>query len=220
MSSEQHSYSALSLDNSMALLKKVKEQYASQMELAIDLLFEVWKNGNWVYLMGNGGSASTATHLAADLTKTVTEKPGDRGIKAIALVDNIPGVSAFVNDWGWDNLYANQLATFYEPGGIGIAFSVHGGSGKDVAGLWSQNLMKGLQYIKDKGGKTIGFSGFDGGPMKDLVDVPIVVPVESTPLVEGFHCVLNHIIVFGVKERIKSYLKFKDSGLYGPGNFF
>lgn len=209
MNTEQSPYSALLLDQSLEVIKKIKEQYSTQMDLAIDLLFEAWKNNNWVYIMGNGGSASTATHLAADLTKTVTENPGDRGIKSIALVDNIPGVSAFVNDWGWDNLYANQLATFYEPGGVGMAFSVHGGSGSDVAGQWSQNLMKGLQYIKDQGGKTIGFSGFDGGPMKDLVDVPIVIPADSTPMVEGFHVVVDHIIVFGVKERIKNYLNSK-----------
>lgn len=214
MANEQNSYSSLFLDDSILTIRKIKEQYAAQMDMAIELLFEAWKNGYWVYIMGNGGSAGTATHLAADLTKTITEKPGDKGIKAMAMVDNIPAVSAFVNDWGWDNLYSNQLATFYEYGGVGIAFSVHGGSGTDVAGKWSQNLMKGLQYIKDQGGKTIGFSGFDGGPMKNLVDVAIVVPVNSTPMVEGFHVVLNHIIVFGVKEKIKTYLKSKQAGLY------
>jgi D-sedoheptulose 7-phosphate isomerase len=220
MSDKKHSYSALLLDDSIEVLEKTKEKYADQMDIAIELLFEAWKMNKWVYIMGNGGSASTATHLAADLTKTITEKPGDNGIKSIALVDNIPAVSAFVNDWGWDDLYSNQLSTFYEDDGIGIAFSVHGGSGTDVAGQWSQNIMKGLQYIKDRGGKTIGFSGFDGGPMKDLVDIPVVVPVNSTPLVEGIHSVLNHIIVFGVKEKIKNYLKFKESGLYGKSSVF
>lgn len=219
MGNEQHSYSALSLDNASDIIKKIKEEYSVEMEMAIDLLFEAWKGKKWVYVMGNGGSAGTATHLAADLIKTVVENPGDNGIKAMALCDNIPSVSAYVNDWGWNDLYSNQLATFYEPGGVGIAFSVHGGSGSDVAGQWSQNLMKGLQYIKDNGGKTIGFSGFDGGPMKDLVDVPIVIPVDSTPLVEGLHVVVNHIIVFGIKERIKTYLKSKEN-TYATGSFF
>ena len=220
MSGQYDSYSGLALEKSELVLKKIKEQYTKEMDLAIELLFEAWKEHRWVYVMGNGGSASTATHFVADLIKTVTDKPGDRGIKAMSLKDNIPATSAFVNDWGWDNLYANQLATFYEPGSIGVAFSVHGGSGSDVAGQWSQNLMKGLQYIKDKGGKTIGFSGFDGGPMKDLVDIPIVIPANSTPLVEGFHVVVDHIIVFGVKTRIKNYLESKQKGIYGSGNFF
>ena len=171
------------------------------------MLFEVWKEGKWVYIMGNGGSASTATHFVADLAKTICEKPEDRGIRAMSLVDNIPLISALVNDWGWDNIYTNQLATYYVEGGVGIGISVHGGSGTDLAGEWSQNLLKGLQYIKDRGGKTIGLSGFDGGPMKNLCDIGIVVPENSTPLVESFHVVLQHLIVFGLKEKIHAYNK-------------
>ncbi|HCM67633.1 MAG TPA: sedoheptulose 7-phosphate isomerase, partial [Candidatus Kerfeldbacteria bacterium] len=134
----------------------------------------------------------------------------DKGLKAIALVDNIPLVSAMVNDWGWDNVFVNQLKTFYVAGGVGIGLSVHGGSGTDVAGKWSQNLLKGLQYIKDQDGKTIGFSGFDGGPMSRMVDVAIVVPAHSTPLVEGFHVVLHHLIIFGLKEKINEYRKTRN----------
>lgn len=185
----------------------MKVLYSEKLEKAIDLLFQAWKDGAWIYIMGNGGSASTATHLAADLVKTICDNPGDKGLKAISLVDNIPLASALVNDWGWENLYTNQLANFYVKGGVGVGLSVHGGSGKDVAGQWSQNLLKGLQYIKDRGGKTIGLSGFDGGPMKDLVDVGIVVPAQSTPIVEGLHVVLHHLIVFGLKEKINEYKK-------------
>ncbi|MEK7137538.1 MAG: hypothetical protein AAB853_04620, partial [Patescibacteria group bacterium] len=65
------------------------------------------------------------------------------------------------------------------------------------------NLLKGLQYVKDLGGTTIGLVGFDGGAMKSLVDIPILVPVSSTPLVEGFHVVLHHLIASVLRERIK-----------------
>src|SRR3989338_11548378 len=123
----------------------------------------------------------------------------------MALVDNIPLASAITNDRGWENLYVSQLETFYKPGDVGIGISVHGGSGKDIGGQWSQNLLKGLQYIKDRGGKTIGLSGFDGGPMTTLVDIGIVVPAQSTPIVEGMHVVLHHLIVFGLKEKIRQY---------------
>jgi len=205
------SYSASFLEKVEETATVIKVLYSKKMDQAIEVLFEAWKKGQWVYIMGNGGSASSATHLAADLAKTICQTPNDRGLRAMALVDNIPLVSALTNDWGWENIYVNQLATYYTEGGVGIGISVHGGSGKDIAGQWSQNLLKGLQYIKDRGGKTIGFSGFDGGPMKDLVDVGIVVPAESTPMVEGMHVVLNHIIVFGLKEKICQY---KDS-MYG-----
>lgn len=198
------SYSSVFLSKVSDVSLQIKAEYSEKLEQAIDLLFEAWKNEKWVYIMGNGGSASTATHLVADLSKTICDSPEEKGLKAIALFDNIPLVSAAINDWGWENLYVNQLKTFYEPGGVGIGISVHGGSGKDLSGKWSQNILKGLQYIKDQGGKTIGLSGFDGGSMKDLVDVSIVVPVESTPLVEGLQAVLTHLIVFGLKERIHS----------------
>lgn len=90
---------------------------------------------------------------------------------------------------------------------------MHGGSGTDLGGQWSQNLLKGLQYIKDRGGKTIGLSGFDGGPMKTLVDIPIVVPAYSTPFVESFHVVLHHLIVFRLKEMIAEYDSPAEYGL-------
>ncbi len=201
------SYSSRFLTKVSGISQLVNADYSASLDRVIDVLFEAWKENKPVYVMGNGGSASTATHIVADLVKTICEKPEDRGIRAIALVDNIPLVSALVNDWGWQDVYVNQLATYYEPGGMGLAFSVHGGSGKDLVGAWSQNLLRGLQYIKDRGGKTIGFSGFDGGPMKDLVDVSIVVQVNSTPIVEGMHVVLHHLVIYGLKEKICDYKK-------------
>ena len=88
-----HSY----LENVKDVSEKLKEQ-EEKIVKAIEILFDAWKNDKWVFVIGNGGSASTATHLAADLVKTVVEKPGEKGIKAIALVDNIPLNSALVND--------------------------------------------------------------------------------------------------------------------------
>src|SRR3989338_668644 len=179
-----------------------REVSRDDIERVIQTLFEAWKENRQVFVMGNGGSASTATHLVSDLVKTINDKPGARGIRAMALVDNIPLASAITNDRGWENLYVSQLETFYQRGDVGIGISVHGVSGKDIGGQWSQNLLKGLQYIKDRGGRTIGLSGFDGGPMAKLVDAPVVVRADSTPLVEGFHVVLHHLIVFRLKELI------------------
>lgn len=199
---EINTYSSTFLTQVNQTVDLIKNSYCNQLEKAIDLLYEAWKEGRWVYIMGNGGSASTATHLAADLSKTLCDGPEEKGLKTMAFFDNPPLVSAAINDWGWENVYVNQLSTFYTDGGVGIGFSVHGGSGKDLSGQWSQNLLKGLQYIKDRGGKTIGLSGFDGGAMKDVVDISIIVPADSTPLVEGLHAVLAHLIVFGLKKKI------------------
>jgi len=197
------------LENVKDVSEKLKEQ-EEKIVKAIEILFDVWKNDKWVFVVGNGGSASTASHLVADLVKTVVEKPGDKGIKAIALVDNIPLNSALINDWGWSSVYEEQLRTYWESGSVVIALSVHGGSGNDKAGAWSQNILKVMQFAKDNGGKVIGFSGFDGGAMKDLADVCVVVPAESTPLVESFHVVLQHLIVFRLKEKIKAYFSLSE----------
>ncbi len=170
----------------------------------IDALFNAWKNGNKVFIMGNGGSASTATHFTCDLSK-VTIVNGKKRFKVMGLNDNIPLVSALTNDDGWNEIYVEQLKNHFEKGDVAIAFSVHGGSGKDKAGMWSQNLLKALQYAKDNSGTAIGFSGFDGGAMNDLADICVVVPFNSTPQVESFHLVLEHLITFCLLEKIKNY---------------
>ena len=174
-----------------------------KIDEVIEVLFNAWKNGNKVFIMGNGGSASTATHFTCDLSK-VTIVGNKKRFRVLGLNDNIPLVSALTNDDGWSEIYVEQLKNHFENGDVAIAFSVHGGSGKDKAGAWSQNLLKALQFVKDNGGTAIGFSGFDGGAMKDLADVCVVVPFKSTPQVESFHLVLEHLITFCLLEKIKN----------------
>jgi D-sedoheptulose 7-phosphate isomerase len=171
------------------------------IDRTVELLFDVWKRGGQVFTCGNGGSASTATHFACDLAKTTIV--GDRKrFRAYCLNDNIPLVSALINDEGFDNLFYEQLRNFFQAGDVLICISVHGGAGSDKAGLWSQNLLKAMKYATDSGGKTIGFSGFDGGPMKEIADACIVVPIDSTPQVESFHLVLEHLICARLREKI------------------
>jgi D-sedoheptulose 7-phosphate isomerase len=168
---------------------------------AIELLFNAWKNGNKVFFCGNGGSAGTANHFMCDLFK-VTIVEGKKRFKALCLNDNVPLMTAIINDEGWENLYTEQLKNLYEKGDVLICLSVHGGSGRDKAGAWSQNLLKAMDFVKKNGGKTIGFSGFDGGAMKEFADVCIVVPFNATPHVEALHVVLQHLIAFRLKEKI------------------
>lgn len=171
---------------------------------AIRLLFDAWKENKHIFLIGNGGSASTASHFAADLAKTINDIPGMRGIRALTPWDNTSLISAIVNDRLKENYFTSWLDTYYVQGGIGIGITVHGGSGSDFGGKWSQNLLESIRFIKNRGGKTIGFSGFDGGKIKDLVDICIVVPADSTSLVESMHVFLHHLIVFRLKELINS----------------
>lgn len=184
---------------------------SENIEKAVAVLFEAWEKNCLVCIFGNGGSASSSSHLAADLAKTINDVPGRRGIRALTPWDNIPHISAVVNDRPKENYFTAWLDTFWEKNCVAIGISVHGGSGTDHGGRWSQNLLKALQYVKDRGGKTIGFSGYDGGPMAKLVDIPIIIPVREeslgTPLVESFHVVTHHGMVFVLKQRIAEVLK-------------
>lgn len=189
-------------------LKEIKEVCDNisreDIDKTIEILFDAWKNGSQVFFCGNGGSAGTATHFMCDLFK-VTIVEGKKRFRAFCLNDNIPLMTALINDDGWDNLFIEQLKNLNKPGDVIICFSVHGGAGQDKAGAWSQNLLKAMDYVKNNGGKAIGFAGFDGGAMKDLADVCIVVPYDATPHVEAFHVVLQHLIAFRLKEKITNY---------------
>ena len=172
------------------ILKKISQQ---EITKAVNLLYNAWKQDRQIFLIGNGGSASTATHFASDLSKSCSVE-GKPRFRAMALTDNAPLISALVNDEGWSNVYTWQLQNLMRDGDLLVAISVHGGSGSDKAGLWSQNLLKAVKFVKDRKGKVLGFSGFDGGALKGASDVCIVVPINSTPQVEGFHSVLTHLL--------------------------
>ena len=173
------------------------------IDKAIGILYDAWKNDSQVFTMGNGGSASTSTHLACDLNKWVSDE-ATRKFRAFSLVDNIPLVSALTNDNGWGDIYYEQLRNFFRKGDVVVAISVHGGSGSDKAGPWSQNLLKAVKYAKDNGGKVVGLAGFDGGVLRTASDACIVVPAESTPHVEGMHLVLTHLMCEQLRGLISS----------------
>ena len=166
----------------------------------VKILLDCYQNKGIVFTMGCGGSASTATHFAADLAKTCG------GFKAISLVDNIPLVSAYTNDEGWERVFEGQLENWITENDVLVGFSVHGGNDK-----WSGNLTKAMQLAKKRGSKIIGFSGFDGGAMKKLADACIVVPTDSeiygTPVVEAMHVVITHGLVFDLKKVINNERK-------------
>jgi len=180
----------------------------------INILFDAWKNSKKVFSAGNGGSSSTASHFCGDLLKTVANSSSEKdidatrkGFKAICLNDNSAGLTAWINDSGWDNAYSGLLNSLFEEGDVLILISVHGGSG------WSNNMVKAMETVKKRKGKILGLSGFDGGKLKELADACVVVPIDSTPHVEGFHVVLQHLIVDRVRELIQEDFKKSTSAI-------
>jgi D-sedoheptulose 7-phosphate isomerase len=177
----------------------------SDIARAIDLLYKAWERGGTVYTMGNGGSASTATHFASDLAKYASV-PEKKRLRAISLVDNIPLVSAFTNDEGFESIFVEQLRPSLEANDVVVGLSVHGGSGSSEVGPWSQNLVQAMALAKERRASTIGMSGFGGGALLETADVCIVVPCDSEPLgtllVESYHVALHHLICGTLKQRI------------------
>lgn len=169
---------------------------------AVKLLYDAWQNDCCVYTCGNGGSASTAQHFACDLAKT-TIVEGQKRFKVFCLNDNMPWISALTNDEGFDSVFYEQLLGKVKKGDVLVCFSVHGGVGEDKVGLWSQNLLRAVQYAQAEFGKVLGFSGFDGGDLKEMSDVCVTVPANSTPIVESLHCLLEHVICACLKEKIE-----------------
>lgn len=178
------------INESAETLKKIDEK---ELESTIDIIKEAKENNKTVYICGNGGSAGTAIHMAADLF-------GMSGMKSISLCDNVPLMTAIINDFGWDKLYLNQLERFYTKGDVLVVISVHGGTGEDEAGVWSQNLVRAIKYVQAKGGKVIGLAGFDGGLFKKLCNASVIIPANSTPVVESLHVVISHLMAFSLQK--------------------
>jgi D-sedoheptulose 7-phosphate isomerase len=182
------------LDESKQLIDQLPKKEIIEV---MEVIEKVRKRGGTVYTIGNGGSASTAEHLAADLDKTAN-KGQKKLFRSTTLVNNDPLTSAWTNDEGWESVYKGQLEDRITSEDALIAFSVHGGSGP-----WSGNLIKAMNYAKEKGASTIGISGFDGGKFVDVCDTTVVVPIESTPQVESMHVLIHHLMVFGLKKGIE-----------------
>lgn len=172
----------------------------------IDLLFAAYKAGGTIFTCGNGGSAANASHLAADLAK-FTWAEGKPRFRVQCLCDNAALISALTNDVGFNRVFSEQLEPFAGPNDVLICISVHGGSGADKAGPWSQNLVSAAHLMKQRGGKVVGLVGYDGGALRQMADASILVPMTdanttSTPHVEGWHVVYHHLICERLRQLV------------------
>jgi lincomycin biosynthesis protein lmbN len=167
------------------------------LDRAVELLQGIRGSQTTVYCAGNGGSAATASHFATDLAKYCSSDPA-QAIRAESLVDNPSLVTALTNDVGWQDIYSFQLQRKLRRDDVLVLFSVHGGSGAQEAGPWSQNLLGAAEIARKIGATVISFTGFDGGELSALADISILVRSWSTPLVEGWHSLAAHLIVEGL----------------------
>lgn len=172
----------------------------------IEILYKAWKGRKQIFVMGNGGSAATASHFVCDLAKN-TIVDGKKRFKVIGLTDNIPLMTSWANDSGFDNLFSEQLKNLIQKNDVVIAISSRGVQKLDKKGLASQNLLKATNLAKRYQAKVIGLTGFDGGMIKKLSDICINVPGKSIAHIEAIHLALVHLICNCLYKKIKRTTK-------------
>lgn len=153
----------------------------------IERLEAARRDDRTIFLIGNGGSAATASHMANDLGMCARDVTG-KGIRALALTDGTPLMTAIANDHGYDGIFSRQLEIHYRPGDILVAISASGNS---------PNLLSAARWVKARGGSVMGLLGFDGGELKSLCDWAVLVrtPKGEYGPVEDTHMVLDHLVM-------------------------
>jgi len=169
------------------------------IEEITDVLLNAWKNNRQVFILGNGGSASLASHFACDLGKGTLSRHYDRTEKrfrVISLTDNSALISAYANDLGYEDIFAQQLNNLVKSGDVVIGIS---GSGNSI------NVIKAIELASACNATTIAFLGFDGGKLKGLVDRYVIFPEHHYGRVEDFHLMLVHMICEELSRRIREH---------------
>jgi D-sedoheptulose 7-phosphate isomerase len=158
----------------------------------VSRLLQAYDANRTIFTFGNGGSASLASHIACDLGKG-TSVAGSRRLKVISLTDNIPLMTAWANDTRYEDIFAEQLANFVQPDDVVLAIS---GSGN------SPNVLNGLRAAREAGCYVIGLCGFEGGKMKDLCDLCLVVPSDNMQFIEDLHVCISHCVFTAVRHQL------------------
>jgi D-sedoheptulose 7-phosphate isomerase len=199
------------IQNYISVLQHTMDQLPHQpIAAAIDVLQQARRKGSQVFILGNGGSASTASHFACDLSKN-TRQEGLPHFRAIALTDNMALFSAYANDEGYENVFSEQLASLIKPEDIVIAISASGNS---------KNVIKAVEAAHEYQATVIGFTGFDGGCLKQLANINIHVNSNIIEHVEDIHLMLEHLIVKMIKDQIQTSVNVTSSPAQMPAEIF
>jgi len=163
------------------------------IEKVTNIILDAYKNDKQVFIIGNGGSASAASHMACDLGKN-TAIGTKRRLRVTSLTDNMAWFSAVANDVGYENVFMEQLKNTFNAGDVLIGIS---GSGN------SPNVVNAMEWANDNGGITVAIVAFTGGPMKEAADVHIHIDTHEYGPAEDVHLIINHMIVGYILDRWK-----------------
>lgn len=162
------------------------------VDQVVDALWNAYCEDRTVFLFGNGGSAALASHCACDLGKG-TIMNGHRRFRVLALTDNVPLMTAWANDASYADIFAEQLRGFLRKDDVVFAFSASGNS---------PNVLNALRLAQETGALTMGLTGFEGGKMKSLCELCVVIPSENMQVIEDLHLSVSHSIFTSLRARI------------------
>jgi len=162
---------------------------SKEIEETVWVLYEAWRSGSRVYTFGNGGSATTASHLANDLSK-LTIVDGKPRLSALDLTSNIALMTALSNDNSYKEIFAEQLLNHIKPGDVLIGISTSGNS---------ENVLRAFEVGRQQRATCIGLTGNEGGQLKDLVDYCLYVPDEVIYRQEDLHMIISHILAVALR---------------------
>ena len=195
-----------------AYLSRLQEEIArvnsEELQKWADLIYEAWEQDRWVYIFGNGGSGTTASHMSEDLGKS-TLRPSDlndeskKRLKVLSLTDNLGWIMAVGNDCAYDQIFVQQLMNYGRAGDLVIAIS---GSGN------SPNVLNAVDWANRHGLVTFGLTGYSGGKLKTLQQHGLHVALDDMGMVESIHLCLFHWVLNDVFARINH------EGRYVSGN--
>jgi D-sedoheptulose 7-phosphate isomerase len=172
------------------LKETIDRMNVEDIDAVLNLLVDALHNDRKIFIMGNGGSASTASHFVCDFNKGLSGVFKKR-FRLICLNDNIPSVLAYANDDGYETVFVEQLKNFFESGDLVIGIS---GSGN------SKNVLNAVRFANENGGVTIGISGYSGGELKKISKYNIHVPINNMQITEDIHMMLDHMMMTVLKN--------------------
>ena len=182
-----------SLNESSETKLKIKDQLADEIIKAVDILVSAYKDGNKLLLCGNGGSAADCQHIATELMVRLSHHIQRPALPAIALTTDTSNLTAGGNDIGFENVFARNVEGLGILGDVLLAISTSGNS---------PNVIKAIEAAQAKGMKVIGLLGGNGGKLKSMVDLPIVIPSANVQRIQEGHITVAHIICELVEDKL------------------
>jgi D-sedoheptulose 7-phosphate isomerase len=174
------------------VVQTIRNLPLATIDRVVDVFMQAHASNRRIYLFGNGGSAALASHFACDLGKGAANGSGKR-FQALALTDNVPLMTAWANDAHYEDIFAEQLINLVRPEDIAFGIS---GSGK------SPNVLKALKVAREAGAFTVGLTGFQGGDMKSLCNLCVVIPSDNMQIIEDLHLSVAHAVFTAVRAKI------------------